>query len=44
LRPGLLERGAAQNGGTEGGLDEFATVAHACLLLGRLEKRKKNGL
>jgi hypothetical protein len=32
LCPGLLEGGAAQNGRSDGGLNEFASVAHGCLL------------
>jgi hypothetical protein len=35
----LLEGGAAQNGRSDGGLNEFASVAHGCLLFGVVGKR-----
>jgi hypothetical protein len=35
----LLESGAAQNGSTDGGLNKFTTVGHACLLFGVVKKR-----
>jgi hypothetical protein len=43
LRPGLLESGAAQDGSSNGGLNEFTTVGHACLLIEWLKNRWMKG-